>query len=222
MSEDRVTYNSGSGKVMGIITVSVAVVAAALALFDHSGGRPAYEVVCLAVFFGTLGWAAMLRPTITVGREDLVLRNMLETVTIPLAAVESVTVRQVLVIRAGEKKITSSAIGRSRRQITRDARPAGSGSGFGSLFQLGGGGGANAGGDAGAGTLASSPRGSYGLLVEEQLRSHAKNARLTVGVEARSPEQAALAEGIERRPAVPEIALLAVSLVAFVVLLVVA
>ncbi len=208
MSEQRISYGSNSGKVLGSMTMLLAGFVAVLALVDGQ----VYEVVCVAVFVGTLAWAAMVRPALSIVGTTLVLRNMLETVRVPLAAIESVTVRQVLVVRAGERKITSSAIGRSRRQIARDARPAALGGGvFGSMLNS----------VTHGSAVSETPRSSFGLMVEEQLRVQMSNARAAAGVTPRSPEQAALAEGIEKQPAVVEIALLALSVLVFVVLLVV-
>lgn len=204
-AQDRVSFGSSSGKVMGVLTVGTALLVAALALLDRHG-RPAYELVALAVFVGALGWAAMLRPALSIVRGRLVLRNMLQTVTVPLEAIQSVDVRQVLVVRAGDRKITSSAISRSRRQLSRDTRPAGmGGSMLGSMLPT-------------FGSEPDVPVYSYGLLVEEQLRARVTSARDVAGIANRSKEQEALAEQIESRPAVVEIAVLLVSLVAFVVL----
>ena len=205
--DEQVKFGNNSGKVAGTIIVLLAVGVAGLALFDHDG-RPAYEVASFATFVAALSYAAMLRPALSIVGGDLVMRNMLETVTVPLAAVESIVVRQVLVVRAGDRKITSSAIGRSRRQMGRDTRPAGaSGSAFGSLIpQLGG-------------SSPETPQSSYGLMVEEQLRARSATARDLAGIKNRSKEQEVLAERVQRRPALPEIAVLVTSLVAFVVLI---
>ena len=50
-----------------------------------------------------------------MGRE-LVLRNMLSTIYIPLAAIEEVAVRQVLAVRAGDKRYVCAGVGRTLRQ----------------------------------------------------------------------------------------------------------
>lgn len=209
-SDDRVSFGSGSGRVTGVVALVLAAVIGGWSLVEGQG-RGNLAVAAAAVFFAAVAWIAALRPAITVvGDDDLVLRNPLETVTVPLAAIASLDVRQVLVVRAGRRKITSSAIGRTRRQLTKDE--GGSTSVLGSRFaaripKIEG-----ADGDARA-------RSSYGALVEEQLRARVQTARDLAGVEVGSEEQAALADRIERRPAVPEIVVLAVSLVVFVVLL---
>lgn len=191
-----------SGRAFGLLAVAISVGVAVLAVVDSDGGI-AWGGVALAVFFATLSWAALLRPRVAVERDMLVLRNMVADVRIPLAAIEEVVVRQVLAVRAGEKRYTSPAVGRSRRQIIKDDRP---------------GHGSDAGTAANPAHLAEE---SYGLFVEERIRTLVDNARDQQGVELYSPEQEALATQVERAPAVPEIVVLAASALAFVVLVVV-
>ena len=49
---------------------------------------------------------------------------MLETIHIPLAAVDELVVRQVLTVRVGEKKYACPAVGRKLRKVMRVPRPA--------------------------------------------------------------------------------------------------
>ncbi len=206
-------FSVTSGRVLGTFAVAAAVGVVLAAVLDAEGD-PSYAVICVAVFFGTLAWSAMLRPRLELDDTRLVMRNMLETVTLPLAAIESVSVRQVLVVFAGDKRYTSTAVGRTRRQLHRD------------------GSGGRASGSPGAmmGMVPSFPttpeaadtaRTSYGLFVEERIRSRVADALAIEGIKARSTDQGRFAEDITRSPAVAEIALLAVSLVVFVVLLLV-
>ena len=80
-------------------------------------------MVAGALVFGVLVWAAMLRPRVWATEEDLVLRNMLHTARIPLAAIEQVVVRQVLAVSAGEQRYVSPAIGKSLRQTLKSGSP---------------------------------------------------------------------------------------------------
>ena len=66
-----------------------------------------------AAFAGILSYAALLRPAVRVDSGALVLRNMLDTNVVPLAAIDEVAVRQVLAVRANEKRYVSPAIGNS-------------------------------------------------------------------------------------------------------------
>lgn len=203
-------FSQTSGRVLGAIGVVAAVVTAAMVLLRNDD--PSWATVALCVFFGALAWAALLRPRLELGRSDLVLRNMLSTDTVPLAAIESVTVRQVLVVFAGDRRFTSAAVGRTRRQLVKE-NFRGSGGGGGQMMGM-------------LPSFPSSPdrpddpKTSFGLFVEERVRSRVADALAREGIKARSADQARLAEGISRRPAVVEIVVLATSLVAAVVLIV--
>ena len=66
-----------------------------------------------AAFAAIVSYAALLRPAVRVDAGALVLRNMIDTNVIPLALIDEVVVRQVLVVRADEKRYVSPAIGNS-------------------------------------------------------------------------------------------------------------
>ncbi|WP_137293223.1 hypothetical protein [Nocardioides dongxiaopingii] len=191
------TFVPTSGRVQGVAVVLIGLACAVLAVVGD--GPVTWWVVALGVGFAALGWAALLRPGVAVSDDTLVLRNIVHTVRIPLAAVEEVAVRQVLAVRAGERRYVSAAIGRGRRQLRRDDRaPRG-----------------------GSGDVVRMAEESYGLFVEERIRQLAEQARATRGIKLYGPEQAALAAEVRREPAVPVIVLLAGSALALVVALVV-
>lgn len=208
MSDEVQRFSVTSGRVVGVLAVATAAGVVVATVLDAQG-RPSYLTIALAVFFGAAAWAAMLRPRVELDESRLVLRNMLETVALPLEAIESVAVRQVLVVFAGDKRYTSSAVGRTRRQLHRDGRPTSSPGGMMGILPA----------------LPSTPekpetaKSSYGLFVEERIRSRVSDALARQGVKARSPEQARFTDGIERRPAYVELVVLAGSLLAFVALL---
>ena len=58
-----------------------------------------------ALLGGVLVWASLLRPRVSASRETLYLRNMLETIHIPLAAVDELVVRQVLTRAGGGEEV---------------------------------------------------------------------------------------------------------------------
>jgi len=101
-----------SGRVVGTLAVLLCTALTCYAAFDGAGGIGA-PVAWGAAFAGVVSYAAMLRPAVRVESSALVLRNMLDTNVIPLAAIEEVVVRQVLAVRAGEKRYVSPAIGTS-------------------------------------------------------------------------------------------------------------
>ncbi len=202
-------FSQTSSRVLGAVGVIAAAVTAVMVLTRSE--EPSYATVALCVFFGALAWAALLRPRLELGPRDIVLRNMLSTDTVPLAAIESLTVRQVLEVFAGDKRYTSPAVGRTRRQLVKDGFK-GSGGGHGGMMGM-------LPAFPTAPEKPENPKTSFGLFVEERLRARVADALAREGVKARSTDQARLAEGIDRRPAIAEIAVLATSLVAAVVLI---
>ena len=58
----------------------------------------------------------MLRPALWVTEEHLVMRNLVDTVHIRLAAVEEMVVRQVLAVRVGDQRFVSTVLGRTWRK----------------------------------------------------------------------------------------------------------
>lgn len=192
MSEEPVErFRPTSGRIPGVLALALALAVVVIGVVDRESGFPT-PVVAGAAVLGILVWAAMLRPKVWVTEQDLVMRNMLHTLFIPLAAIEQVVVRQVLAVRAGEKRFVSPAIGRSWRQAFRANR------------------------------AARQPTAveSYPVFVEERIAQLAEDARAKSGVALLSDEQLVLAEGVRRSWAWPEIVALVVASVAFVVALV--
>ena len=108
-----------SGRVMGVVAVLLCAVVAGYAVLDGDGGFGA-PVAWGAAFAGVLSYAALLRPAVRVESGALVLRNMVDTNEVPLAAIQEVAVRQVLAVRTEEKRYVSPAIGTS---FLRTVRP---------------------------------------------------------------------------------------------------
>lgn len=178
-------FHPTSGRVTGIAGLLIGLVVVVSGVLDRAAGFPLW-VTLSAVVAMVLVWSAMLRPRVFLDGDDLVLRNMWETVTMPLAAVEEVAVRQVLVLRVGERRYVSPAVGRPWRKLATGAPAA-------------------AGGPAAP---------SYPEYVEERIRQRMDETRSSLGVARYSPQQEALAARVRRRPAWPEVAALAVSVLA--------
>jgi hypothetical protein len=116
-----------SGRVMGIVAVLLCATVLVYAVVDKEGGFEA-PVAWGAAFGGILSYAALLRPGVRVESDALVMRNMVDTNLVPLAAIEEVAVRQVLAVRTDEKRYVSPAIGTSflrtiRPRVGRDGMP---------------------------------------------------------------------------------------------------
>lgn len=177
------TFRPTSGQVIGWIGLALVAVVLVLGLLEGAD-RP---VIAGALAFAALDWAAMLRPRVLVRGRWLVLRNMLETIHLPLAGIEDLAVRQVLAVRVGEKRYVSPALGRSFRQTVRSGRA----------------------------QVTDRSTQAYPDFVEERLRHLIDEARAREGVARYSAEQQALAAQVRREPAWLPIGLLALTLLAF-------
>ncbi|GEP39752.1 hypothetical protein NPS01_34150 [Nocardioides psychrotolerans] len=200
--EQSERFTPTSGRVTGVIGLVLAVAVVVAGLVDRQAGFADW-VIAASAAGGVLVWAALLRPRITLVGEHLELRNMTETVIIPLAAIEELAVRQLLVVRVGDKRFRSPALGKSRRQLTRAGTVGG---GIGGTI----------------GKLRSTPSDArttvnYPDFVEERLRQRMDDARSLRGVRPGSAEQVALASEVRRQPAWAEIVALGACLLAVAV-----
>ena len=182
-------FRPTSGRILGGIGLAGVAFVLGLAVLDP-GSVPA-PVAWGFACFGALVWAAMLRPRVMATPETLVLRNMLSTFRIPFAAVEQIAVRQVLAVRAGDKRYVSPAVGRSWRQSIRSGRA-----------------------EPATPVVATE---NYPTFVENRLHQLAEDARARAGVSMLSDEQLALAAGVRRDWSWPVVALVAVTFGGFVV-----
>ena len=116
--DDELRFRPTSGRGTGILAVLGALAVVVLALVNP-GGTP-LPLVFGAVLLGVLAWASILWPRLSIDGDELVLRNMLETVRVPLAAIEAVVVRQFLAVWADGKRYVSPTVGRSWRANVRN------------------------------------------------------------------------------------------------------
>ena len=180
-------FHPTSGRAQGVIAVTAAAGLVAIGLRDVDSGFPA-PLIAVCVLLGVLAWASMLRPRVWATADDLVMRNMLHTVRIPLAAIQTVVVRQVLAVGVAKGRYVSPAIGQSARATARADKA----------------------------DAKKSATESYQVFVEERIVQLADNARSEAGVEKFSDEQVALAAGVRRSWAWPEIAALGAGVLALV------
>jgi hypothetical protein len=115
-----------SSRVYGVIALAVLAFLVALVLLDGFGLTHA-AILAAFVLGGLAVWLTMIRPTVDLYKDHILVRNALTDVMVPWHLVESAEVRQVLVIRTAERDVHGIAIGRSARQQMRRGR-AGSGS----------------------------------------------------------------------------------------------
>ncbi|WP_295657591.1 hypothetical protein [uncultured Nocardioides sp.] len=183
-------FPATGGRVTGIaiLAMSAGVLVLAVAERDEPWSL---SLGLAALTFAGIAWASMLRPALSVDGDRLVMRGMVGTVEVPLAAIEQVAVRQVLAVRAGEKRYVSPVVSKSRRRLTRAERVRG----------------------------AERPvqgEVSYADFVEERILHLAEQARSERGVALLSDEQLALGRDVRRAWAWPVVAAVTVPLVLFV------
>jgi hypothetical protein len=185
-------FDPTSGRVTALLVLVLAGVVVVAGTVD--AGSVPLPVLAGAVLAAVLAWASMLRPALWATTEHLVMRNMLETVHVPLAAIEQLAVRQVLALKAGEKRYVSTVVGRPLRKAMRTRRS----------------------GRAPVEDTTPAPDLPYADFVEQRLHQLMEEARTAAGVESLSDEQLALAADVRREPAWVPIGLTVVSAVAFV------
>ena len=188
-------FHATSGRVTGWLAVALAAAVVLAGLVYRDEGFPPWVTVG-GILVGVAAWAAMLRPALWVTDDHLVMRNLAETVHIRLAAVEEMALRQVLAVRAADRRWVSTVVGRSwRKALTTHRAPAGEST-----------------------TSEGMPYPDY---VENRIYELVDAARSAAGVRAGSPEQLALPDAVRREPARVPLALLALAVLALVVTFVV-
>ena len=116
MAEQPTEWFRGTGSwIWGILAF---VVAALIIVLDLVGGGD-LAVVAAALLFALLAYVAVLRPRVGVQGGDLVLHHMYSTQRLPVAAVETVTVRRTFQATAGGRRYVSAAVSRSMRGALR-------------------------------------------------------------------------------------------------------
>jgi hypothetical protein len=192
-------FRPTSGRVTGMIGLLLVVAIVLIGVLDREQGFSPV-VVWTAVGVGVVIWATMLRPRLSASPTVLTMRNPFSTVTIPLAAIEQIAVRQVCAVRVGEERYVSPAVGKSWRQALRSDRKLRRNQGREEPER--------------PGTM------SYAGFVEDRLHQLAEEARTRAGVALLSDEQLELASGVRREWAWLEIGALAVAVLGLLVTIV--
>lgn len=209
-ADDLESFASTGGRIIGILGLVMAAGFAGLWLADRDGVPAAVGAGALVA--AVLAWVSQLRPRVSASRETLHLRNMLETVHVPLAAVDELVVRQVLAVRVGRRRFVSPAVGRKLRKVIRAPRSAQI---LGpvmpeSMVEAVG---------TSSGTRPVRTNIDYADHVEGRLRELIADARTRHGVTRHSDEAEALARDVRRVPAWPEIVALVLTVGLFVLTL---
>lgn len=211
-------FRATNGRVMGGIGLALCLLAAVLLVVTESRAVAVPGVIGCA-FVGVLLWMALLRPSVAATSSELRLRTVFESVSIPLASVETVVVRRYLLVRSGGRRYICPAISRPLRKTIRDELKW-SGSNLMqpgvSMDRLG-----EATGENLQTEVKSEQELAYADFVEQRIASLAANDRARRGIAERSEEEYELGSHVVRRTAWRQIGVLAVLAAAFVVTLVV-
>jgi len=110
-----------SSRTTGFVALTGLTVAIVFVVADgRSVGH--WAVVAALVLLALGAWLTMVRPTVSAHDDHLLVRNALTDTTVPWHLVQSVEVRQVLVVRTEAHTVHGIAVGRSARQQLRQRR----------------------------------------------------------------------------------------------------
>jgi hypothetical protein len=168
MAEEKVEkFGPTNGRFAGGLGLAAVVATAVATVVDgrHSSDLLVFVLLGLA---SVLIWMVMLRPAVYTDGEDLVMRSIATTTTVPLRVIDKVTVGAMLMVKCGDRVYRSIAVQRSRQRArTSEARTFASARGGGhqhTVFETGGG---------------SDPVRNYSDFIEVRLEHLAKEARET-------------------------------------------
>ena len=168
MAEEKVEkFGPTNGRFAGGLGLAAVVATAVATVVDgrHSSDLLVFVLLGLA---SVLIWMVMLRPAVYTDGEDLVMRSIATTTTVPLRVIDKVTVGAMLTVKCGDRVYRSIAVQRSRKRArTSEARTFASARGGGhqhTVFETGGG---------------SDPVRNYSDFIEVRLEHLAKEARET-------------------------------------------
>ena len=117
-------FKPTGGSVVGyasIVLLGAAVVVTLVSEPNLLGVRVALGILLLML----LTWIALLRPRADATRETLRLRNLISDHHVPLARIDAVAVRQMLLVWVGTDRYACVGIGRSARQLMGNKRKRG-------------------------------------------------------------------------------------------------
>ncbi len=187
-------FSPTAGRFTGIASICVGLL---FTLSGASDGTRSLPLVFGGLMVAAVAWGSMVRPALFAKDHVLVMRNMFVTTRIPLAAIERVEIRQVLMAWVAARRHVSPVVGRTRRRVQRD-------------------------GDRLVPDRTPIDEVPYAKYVHDRLAELMSEARAEAGVEHESVEQNALASHVIRTIDPLPVAVIGMSTLAFVVTMVVA
>ena len=211
---DTQRFRPNNGRIIGFLGLLLCATVAVVLVATESP-RVAVPGVLGCVFVAGLVWMAVLRPSVVASGSELRLRTMFAAIHIPLASIDTVLVRRYLLVRSGGKRYICPAISRPlRKTIRAEMKWSGQSAlqpGL-SLDRLG-----EATGESLQTQVKNEQDLVYADFVEQRIAALAANDRARRGIAERSEEEYELGSQVVSRTAWPELAGLAVLLVATVV-----
>lgn len=124
-ADPGLTFRSTSGAVLGALGAAGCSVGAVSAVV--AGDEPSWAAGWGLLLAAVVSLAVLVRPRLVADPDRLTIVGVVRTTSLPWVSIETVVVRQVLVLRAAGRRHTSAAVSRSRRQLYRADRAVGSG-----------------------------------------------------------------------------------------------
>jgi hypothetical protein len=211
-------FRPNNGRIIGVIGLLLCAIVAVVLVVTESAQVAVPGVIGCALVAG-LVWMAVLRPSVAATASELRLRTMFESLSIPLASIDTVVVRRYLQVRSGGRRYICPAISRPLRKTIRAEMKWSGQSGLQpgvSLDRL-----SEATGENLQTQLKSEQDLVYADFVEQRIAALAANDRARRGIGERSEEEYALGSRVVRRPAWLELGVLVGLAVALVVALVI-
>jgi len=211
VAEEVHRFRPTNGRVTGYLGIGLCALGVVVFAVSGSASTRVSGILGCA-FTAVLVWAAMLRPQVSATKTELRMRTLFESITIPLASIDTVVVRRYLLVRSGGHKYICPAISRSLRKTVRAEMKW---HGGGQMLSP------NITPADPTGSLQTEVKGEHELdyadFVEQEITTLAGNDRDRRGIEARSEEEYDLGSQVVRRTAWLEIVVLAALGAAFVV-----
>jgi hypothetical protein len=185
-----------NGGIFTAVVGGLLVVGALVVWVADMDGVPLW-IPAVALLVGVVLYTSTVRPRVLVGGHQLVLRNMISTTHLPLAAIEEVAVQQVMAVRAGGRRYVCAGVGRSLRAAMKGSAVMRAREHMGGL----------------RGELAAvhEPGMNYADFVELRVQELVNEDRIRRGIKRYSSEADELAGQVRREWAWPEIAALGIS-----------
>lgn len=113
-------FASSVGRYLGYFGMAFGAVTAVAAAIDDPPSN--WRVFLLGVGIAALSWLTLVRPSVALHRNGVLIRNMLRDSFVPASKIDRCRSAQTLMIRAGSSTFHGLGVSRSARSIMRERR----------------------------------------------------------------------------------------------------